>query len=161
MKEIQLTQGKVAMVDDQDFELVNERKWCATKTFNGNYYAACRLKEPGRRMVRLHTFLTGFKETDHIDGDGLNNQRDNLRDGTHTENSHNSRKHAGTRVCSSKYKGVTFIKSRNNWRCGIQVNGKYIFLGHHKTETIAAQVYNIAAAKHFGEFARLNIIQAP
>ena len=92
---------------------------------------------------------------DHIDHNGLNNQKANLRICTHKENIIHSKKRLGT---SSKYKGVCFDKSRNRWKAEIKVQNKRIQLGRFLLETDAAIKYNEYALKYHGEFANLNII---
>lgn len=103
----------------------------------------------------MHKFLTDWPKTDHIDGNGLNNQRRNLRPCTTAQNAANQTQQKGR---SSLYKGVSWRKGRNKWRAGIKVNGKQINLGDFTNETEAALAYNKAAAEHFKEFARLNTV---
>lgn len=93
---------------------------------------------------------------DHIDGDGLNNQRLNLRQSTKSQNNMNTNKGQGY---SSKYKGVTWDKARKKWKCGIKINGKQIFIGRFIEEDDAALAYNQKASELFGEFSRLNVLE--
>lgn len=158
MKEIKLTQGKVALVDDEDFEFLNNHKWCAAKGENTFY--ATRM-EPGnpRTFILMHQQILGFpKEVDHKDGDGLNNKRSNLRACTRSQNHMNRRPKIG---CSSRFKGVSFNeKCRiHPWRVMIMVNYKRIYIGFYATEKEAALAYNQKAIELFGEFARLNEIE--
>lgn len=92
---------------------------------------------------------------DHVDGNGLNNCRANLRTCTYAENSRNRRPAVGH---SSRYLGVTFARSVGRWQAGITVAGKSVYLGQYDTEEEAAQAYNVAAIGHHGSFARLNAI---
>lgn len=157
MKEIQLTQGKVALVDDSDFEAVNEFKWFAYR--NGEtFYAARSVKKPDGQWVRqdLHRFLMpgAPDEVDHKDGDGLNNQRENLRPATHQQNMQGfRRKRPGA---TSKFRGVYWNKSHGKWQAQIRVKGALIHLGLFTSETEAGRAYDVAAQEHFGEFASLN-----
>jgi len=159
MKEIQLTQGKVAFVDD-DYESLSKHKWCADK---GSYafYAVrnCRCTLGGKRhSVRMHRQLMGTPlgmETDHQDGNGLNNQRYNLRVCTKAENQYNQRCRTG----SNKFKGVSWYKQTNKWQAQIMIEGKNVSLGYFDSEIEAAKKYDEAALRLFGEFAFLNFKQ--
>jgi hypothetical protein len=104
----------------------------------------------GQKFVKMHQVIVGYKRPDHIDGNGLNNQKHNLRPATHAQNSRNKGKHKGT----SKYKGV--CKTPYKWRARIYVDGKSKFLGDKDLEIDAAKLYDEAAVKYFGKFARLN-----
>lgn len=163
MKEIQLTQGKVALVDDKDFEALNQFKWTACKGKN-IWYAQRKLsiknKRGNRIKVKMHREILGLGTTeeddimvDHKDHNGLNNQRDNLRPATPQQNMANARNRVG---CISNFKGVTFRGT--TWVARIGVGRKRLYLGSFKTEVDAALAYNEAAKKHFGDFAHLNSI---
>lgn len=105
----------------------------------------------------MHREILGLKKGeigDHKDGDGLNNQRSNLRKCTHSENLRNAKKRRGSH--SSHYKGVT--RCRNKWRAVIKVDQKKYSLGNFTTEKEAALAYNVAATKYFGCFAYLNLV---
>ena len=126
MKEIKLTQGKVALVDDSDFEILNKYKWCLLKGYN-TFYAQRRIgvKEPGtRRYIMMHTAIMGELpkgyEIDHKDGNGFNNQRDNLRLVTRRQNMQNRRQ-----LKSSQYPGVHWDKKSARWHSVIQI-GSYL-----------------------------------
>jgi hypothetical protein len=154
MREIPLTQGKVALVDDRDYDWLVRYKWHAVK-INGSFYAATSEYMEGKTVRRyMHRFIlkteTGI-EVDHIDGDALNNLRSNLRQCTHKQNLRNTRIQDGF---SSKYKGVG--RKKHKWRARIMVDGKDVFLGYFRSEEQAASAYDNAAIKHFGEFARTN-----
>lgn len=152
MKEIPLTQGKATLVDDKDYEWLNQYKWCAHNR-HGLCYVV-RSLNPG--TVQMHQLILtpplGY-QCDHIDGNGLNNQRANLRICTNTQNSHNRIVQKGG---SSRFKGVCYYKSTGKWRPRIHTNGKHISLGLFTTEIEAAQAYDEAALEYFGEYARLN-----
>ncbi len=145
-------QGQYALVDDGDEPLISQYKW-----YTGGRYAFSPIKVDGKRttlsMHRVVLNPPADMEVDHIDGNGLNNQRANLRLASRTENMHNTSPIKGK---SSQYKGVYFSKKRNTWNAYITVNGEYLYLGIFSTEYAAAQAYNEAAILHFGEFARLN-----
>jgi hypothetical protein len=150
-REIKLTQGKVALVDDEDYELVSKYKWHAHRTWSGHWYA--KTNSGALTMHRLIMRPQVDEEIDHIDGNGLNNQRANLRVCQSWQNKGNSEKSPGK---SSKYKGVCWDKSRNKWIVHIHRENKQFFLGRFDDEREAAQAYDRAAKEHFGEFARTN-----
>lgn len=165
MKQIPLTQGKVALVDDEDYDrLVAMGKWKYQKSSSGGGYASkskIRRKEDGKYTsdtILMHRFIMnaskGF-DVDHGDSDGLNNQKYNLKTCTHAENMRNMKKPSHN---TSGFKGVHFYKSRNKWTAQIQVNLKTIHLGYFESPILAAKKYNEAARTHFGEFAKLNEI---
>jgi hypothetical protein len=167
MKEIMLTQGKVALVDDSDFEWLSQWKWHTRKSPN-TYYAVRNSSTGGKRGIRtgrgnrkshtiqMHRLIlnvsTGM-ETDHRDMNGLNNQRSNLRVCTKQQNNQNRKTY---KKSSSIYKGVCWWKRDKRWGVSIRFNGKRQHLGYFDSETKAAKAYDKAALKHFGEFARLN-----
>ncbi len=162
MKEIQLTQGYVALVDDEDYERVSQFKWFADLDKNEVVYAKRQVRLHKRtnskyRAQRLHRFILGVTDpkinVDHKDHNGLNCQKENLRRCTSQQNSWNSRKSARKRT--SKYKGVskhTFGK----WVANIMDNKKLRYLGIFSQEIDAAKAYDAAAQQVFGEFALLN-----
>lgn len=147
-REIPLTQGKVALVDDDDYEWLSQYKWC----FEGRY--AHRGHEG--HHVYMHRMIVNAPkgmEVDHHDGNKLNNQRGNLRITTRGGNNANRPKR-NNRTYHSQYKGV--YKNRKAWRVSFGTNGKSTDLGSFATEIEAAKAYDAAARAHFGEFARLN-----
>ncbi len=150
MKTIQLTQNQVARVDDSDFDALNTFKWCDARD-GKTFYALRKVPHNGSyKTVRLHQQIMGGNGFDHEDGDGLNNQRYNLRPANKTQNKANSAKQGGT---ASVYKGVH--RDRNKWRAQITA-GVRIHLGCFDLEIDAAKAYDTAAIQHFGEFAKLN-----
>lgn len=155
MKRIKLTQGKFAIVDDKDFEYLNQFKWFAQKD-GYTWYALRRGKQ--RKIVRMHRLLTGIskgKSIDHINGNGLDNRRENLRICTQQQNICNSRKRKNT---SSKYKGVSWYARGHKWAAYIQTKNKQKHLGYFDKAIEAALAYNTAAKKLHGQFARLNVL---
>lgn len=148
--------GMFSMVDDADFEALNQWKWSAEKRGNRFYATRQVISAEGKKTtVRMHREIAqagdGF-EVDHADGNGLNNQRANLRACSTSENQQNRANVRG----SSIYKGVLWDKSHGCWKAKIIVDGKRIMLGSFDMEESAARRYDQAAKAHFGEFARLN-----
>ncbi len=156
MRTIELTRGKFAKVDDADYEYLNQWKW----RHNEGY--ATRTLLPGRRHINMHRILMGLslgdgKEVDHINGDGLDNRRCNLRLCTRSQNNFNQ----GIRrtvAKTSKYRGVSWDTNRCKWRVHLQAYGKQVHVGRFGTEDEAATAWNKVAVEQYGEFARLNII---
>lgn len=142
MKKIQLTQGKVALVDDEDFERLNQFKWCVYRY--GHLFYAGRAKSVGRKKqttIRMHHEIIGKPsegfETDHEDGNGLNNQRYNLRHVTHRQNCQNYK----NIVKTSKYPGVSWFKQTKKWVAKIKINGVQKHLGYFVSEIEAFNTY--------------------
>ncbi len=157
MIEIPLTKCKVALIDEDDFNLVGNLRWCASQ--NGqNWYAMRALPRNGRRQLhqRMHHLILGKSLIDHINGNGLDNRRENLRIASNRENCFNQRKRAG----SSTYKGVCFDIESDKWLVQIQVNGKRKKIGRFKNEVEAALAWDEAARLYYKEFAALNFPRA-
>jgi hypothetical protein len=165
MKIIPLTQGKVALVDDEDFERASQLKWCAHHhvTDLTKWYAThseFQYKINGRQFnigLRLHRFILSVFdpaiEIDHIDHDGLNCQRHNLRIATRSQNQMNRRKING---CSSQFKGVYWHKRDRKWISQIKLDGIKQYIGRFDSELDAATAYDSVANSMFGNFALLN-----
>ncbi len=152
MKEIPLTQGKVAIVDDEDFEWLSQWKW----HYHNMGYAVRTTARPNQTHILMHREICGLHsslEFDHINGNGLDNQRSNLRACTHSQNIQNSkvRKDSG-----SGFKGVFYLSKVHKWEACIRVNGKRKHLGRYLNPEMAACAYDDAAHEFFGEFARTN-----
>lgn len=153
MKEIKLTQGQIALVDDEDFETLNQYQWFAAKKGKTFYVTRNAIVDGKRKTVLMHWYVMGGKNIDHIDRNGCNNCKNNLRFCTPQENQMNSRKRLNT---SSNFKGVSFYKPREKWVARIGINGKIINLGYYVSEIEAAEKYNEKAIIYYGEFANLN-----
>jgi len=159
MKEIVMKDTSVILIDDCDYVLLVSNKWHKLTVGNCNYAATYIVLPDGSRKQELmhRIILKPFKgwEVDHIDGNGLNNQRGNLRICKHRNNQMNRRKHI---IGTSQYKGVSWDKDKQRWRASISVNGKRRRLGSYKKEKDAASAYNKAAKLIYGEYANLNNI---
>lgn len=158
MKRIKLTQNKYALIDNEDFKKVSKFNWYAKKISN-IYYATHGVRVGGKdKTVFLHQFILNFpnKLIDHKDRNGLNNQKENLRICTPTQNGANKIKQSNK--TSSKYKGVYWHRLSSRWVAQVGINNKCYNLGSFKTESEAAKIYNKKARELFGNFARLNIL---
>lgn len=162
MKKIKLSQGRVALVDDEDYEWLNQFTWFTTRSRDA-FYASRRERGVKNKKVKMHRMIMKTPvhlQVDHIDHNGLNNQKSNLRNCTNSQNHMNEKpkrnaKYKGVQHCVKKYKNSVYKSIQSK----IYVNGKSITLGTFKTERDAAIAYNNAAAEYFGDFANLNIIE--
>lgn len=153
-KIIQLTLGKTTQVDDEDYEMLKDVKWCVS---DGYAYSA--------KLGRMHRHILSAPQglmVDHINGDKLDNRRENLRLCTNSLNQANRKAVRG----ASPFKGVTWQKHRGpsttgTWKAQIVVNGQVVYLGTFATDVDAAAAYNAAATEHFGQFAALNDLSTP
>ena len=164
MLKILLSQRKFALIDDEDFNLVNQYRWFADKQRN-TYYAIANIRKLSgiRTTVKMHRLIMSAKlgeEIDHEDRNGLNNQKYNLRFCSNMENQHNQRKPKSynDHKTSSKFKGVSWNKSNNKWKTRIMKNNKSIYIACFISEIEAAKAYNEVAVKYFGKFANLNLV---
>lgn len=155
---VPLTQGKFATIDAEDWPRVSQSKWHAVRNASGIWYAYATVR-PGTirsRSIAMHRLLMGNPEgllIDHINGDGLDNRRENLRIGTKLLNGGN----CGMRSHNtSGYKGVSFDKARNAWKAQIGNKATHRFLGRFATAEAAARAYDEAARARYGEFAHCN-----
>jgi len=148
--------GDIAVVDDEDYEKLSKYKWNIFRSSKHRpTYAIRRWDENGiRKSQYMHAMITGFDLTDHINHNGLDNRKSNLRFSTHSQNHANVPKQRGN--YSSKYKGLTWIKTRNKWQVQIKVQGVRKYSGYFSDEIDAARMYDYLALKYFGEFAYTN-----
>ncbi|HEY5590690.1 MAG TPA: AP2 domain-containing protein [Paludibacter sp.] len=162
MKEIKISKGFIALVDDEDYERVNQFNWNAINGKQTKYAVRCRKINGKWRNQLLHLFILGYEnkiakniEVDHEDHNGLNCQKYNLRICTSSQNGMNAlpRKNG-----TSKYKGVCFNKAANKFIAQVSYNKKVIFLGYFNDEIEAARVHDVAAKKYHGNFSFLNFI---
>ncbi len=154
MKEISLTRGVSAVVDDDDYEKLSQYNWQArVQTYTGLFRAKRTGKEKEVDMARQIMNCPDGLEVDHINGDLLDNRKCNLRICTHQENMRNRRLQKNN---TTGYRGVSYASRDGIYTAQIYLNRKCIRLGRFKTPDAAAIAYNDAAKIHYGEFAKLN-----
>jgi hypothetical protein len=157
---IALSTGGFALIDRADLSLIAGRTWRAAKLGRGSHtlYAVVGSWNPktkGVRLILMHRLILKARpgqNVDHVNGNGLDNRRRNLRFATHTQNMMNRRSYSG-------YKGVSFESRIGRWRARITVNGITQSLGYFTTEHGAARAYNKAAREVWGARAHLNVIR--
>lgn len=167
MKKIPLTKGMFALVDDEDYESVSRYKWYAYQKASGTWYAErTETKDDGsKKGIPMHRFIMDVPpglQVDHVDRDGLNNQRTNLRCASHRQNSQN-RKVKNKSEKSSRYHGVNWVAEFHRWQAVICAGendshgrARQIYIGRFHSEEEAARAYDISALKYFGAFAATN-----
>ena len=162
MRKIKLTQGKYALIDNEDFELVSKHKWHYRQDQKGKtgyaIHSFSRWPEINPWCIRMHRLIIGAtkkQQVDHINQNKLDNRRSNLRISTQSENGINRKKFK--RDSSSKYKGVSWYKHSNpGWVASTRLKGKMIYIGKYKTQKDAARAYNKKVTELFGNFACIN-----
>jgi hypothetical protein len=157
VKEIPLTQGYVALVDDDDYEWLNQWKWFVLVCKRTSYAVRNSRVTDGlpRHLIYMHRVLMGKlneAQVDHIHHNGLDCRRLELRACSVAQNAYNRGKQAG----SSRYKGVSWYPQLGKWVAQIHPNGTRKHLGYFDSETAAAAAYNKAAREYWGEFAFVN-----
>ena len=152
MATIPLTQGKVAIVDDEDYPSLSQFRWYAHRR-NGIYYAARNLPRKGSnpKQIQMHVAIMGARGVDHRDGDGLNNQKANLRWADAQQQAWNRKRPVNNR---SGVTGVGWQASEQRWRARITVDGQSIFLGNFIDREEAIRVRQEAEDQYFGEWKR-------
>jgi hypothetical protein len=151
-RQLPLAKGRCALVDDDDFARISEYQWHITSR---GYVAGTVTINGTPKLVYLHRFLLNAppgRYVDHINGDRLDNQRDNLRLVTRAQNQWNRQ----VQHNQSGYKGVSWHRRKRKFYARIQANGQRYHLGYFDTAEEAAQAYDAAARRLFGEYARLN-----
>lgn len=156
VKEIKLSQGKYALVDDSDYERVSQYKWWAAEVgVTKHFYATTSTYKP-RKTIYMHRLILDApkgKIVDHINGNGLDNRRANLRLCTNAQNLHNA---PAQKNNTSGYKGVSWNKGNKKWQAQICVNNKKIMIGVFADKIEAAKAYDKAALEFHGKFAYTN-----
>ena len=161
MKEILLANGKgVALVDDADYERLNQYKWYVKKC-DSTMYARRNSKSPSgeNKQTYMHHDVIGYDgngERDHINHNGLDNRRSNLRVCTRSQNAQNRKLYGRN---TSGYKGVSWDRPMKRWRASIKLNGNTRHIGYYFCIVKAAKAYDEKARELFGEFANTNFNQ--
>lgn len=142
--------GKFAIADDEDASLLQGKKWYV----HNKKYAATTVYEGGgrSRILFMHNLILGSKGIDHVNGNGLDNRRSNLRVCTHSQNMMNISRHKDNK---SGYKGVSWCKLNKRWKAQITINGKNTYLGLFATPEEAHKIYALKATQNHKEFARV------
>ena len=155
MRRIELTQGYVALVDNEDYQRVSQFKWYADikRTRLGTVRTVYASHKTNGVMLRMHNLILDMARVDHKDSNGLDNRRKNLRKATQTQNTRNQRIRIDN---TSGYKGVYWATSKQAWKSHITVGGTEKFLGYFPTAKQAALAYDAKARELFGEFAHTN-----
>jgi len=157
--------GIFAMVDDEDYGLINSNRWyimklyhCETEILYARRYEGSP-KKGNHRAILMHREILGANEksqkVDHKDGNGLNNQKENIRIGTHSNNMSNRKVSYKKEI---KYLGVTFVKKMGRYKPALKKDGKVYYKGSFETAELAAAAYNELVLKYNPVYGRLNII---
>lgn len=154
MKQIKLTQGKYALIDDEDYELISRYRW----VYSSKGYAITHNPIDGRQWIWMHRIIMGTpngSQTDHINRNKLDNRKINLRVCSASQNRINA---SSSKTFSSKYRGVSWNTLKKKWTSQIQLHGKRIFIGRFQSEIHAAMAYDIWAKELHKEFAICNFV---
>ena len=161
LKEIPLTQGYTALVDDDDYGHVAAFKWTLMRGPRTNYAYRALVTNGVRETIYMHRVIMGAgpgEVVDHRNWNGLHNWRDNLRLCTRQQNGRYRKAAAETDGRTSQYLGVSMNSKSGRWYAFIQLGDRRSrFLGSFERETDAAMAYDVAAVEHFGEFAHINL----
>ncbi len=157
MKLIALTKGHHAIVDDEDYEMLNQHKWHHNNGYGARYSDCTKGQRIYSYMHRVIMNAPAELEVDHKNGNKLDNRKENLRICTLQQNGHNYDKQIVG--ATSKYKGVCWRKNRERWVVRLSVDGKRIHVGLFTDEIEAAKAYNTKALQYYGEYAKLNVIK--
>lgn len=159
MREIELSQGLVALVDDEDYLWLSQWKWTASRSTN-TWYVLRKTPRPERKVIYIHRQIMEAPdglEVDHRNENGLDNQRSNLRLATHSQNKQNRGPQKNN---TSGHKGVTWDKQNQRWRAQIKIGSKVRYLGLFDSPEDAGEAYRSAALENQGDFAWRGLVDA-
>lgn len=155
---IPLSQGKFARVDRKNYDYLNQWKWHYTHGYAvRRIHKRLRSNEYTGNYIYMHRLIMQTPEgmvSDHINGDGLDNREDNLRNCTQTQNLINRKVQSNS---LSGIKGVRWNKHKNRYEPNITVDGKKVYIGRFKTIEEATEAYKQASIKHFGEYTHASV----
>jgi len=154
---VPLNGGAFAIIDSADIGRVGFVAWQHRIEPDGQHYALASIQGSKQIVVRMHRLILCFPlyQVDHIDGDGLNNRRSNLRFCDNRQNQWNCNKNKPGKY--SRFKGVTRHCVGDFWKSQLMKDRKSVHAKYHKSEIAAARAYDAAAIEHFGEFAATNV----
>ena len=157
---IPLSRGIFALIDESDLPLIEKHKWHVNKS-PYNIHAATNIKQENKqwKLFKMHRFILNAPkemQVDHINHDGLDNRRENLRLCTPSQNSANRR---ARKNGTSKFRGVSWHKVDRKWMVALAKEGRIEYVGRFENEIEAAKAYNTKAIELHGAFAHLNIIE--
>jgi len=159
-RQIQLGHGRFAIVDESDYDWLNQWKWHARKSKYTYYAMSWMIGKDHDKKISMHNLIMGISPdgliVDHIDTIGTHNFRSNLRFCTQSENMMNQSPQIGK---TSKYKGVYWDNTKHRWKASIHKNGQKVWSKTFGSEIEAAIGYNEKALELFGQYARLNVIE--
>lgn len=152
------------LVDDEDYPLLSRHTWYIRSASVTNFYPATTLlvRDTGlRKLIAMHHMIMGVGLIDHINGNKLDNRKENLRHATYSQNGANTKKPRSNRgkIPTSKYKGVSRSRTEGKWIAQIGKDDARYCLGRFNDEKEAARAYNAKALELYGEFAKINEIE--
>ena len=155
MKEIKLKNGETTIVDDDDFDYLSKHKWYLSKH---GYAIGCEKRNNIKSFAKIHRIIMGINDPsikiDHVNGNKLDNRKNNLRIASNSQNVHNSAKRKNT---SNSFKGVNYVHRIKLWQSRCRMNNCDYFLGHFSSEIAAAYAYNKKAIE-LSEYSRINYL---